>query len=158
KVVIGNARRNATSGVPLLCPDELPACENPPPGRAASSGPDALAWVIFTSGSTGAPKAVAVAHRAATNHMRAMALAMPLRSDDRVLHMYSPVFDAALAEIFPPLLSGATVVIAEAGRQLDMRHLIGTMASHGVTVMDTVPSLLRALLDEPSFGQGAALR
>jgi amino acid adenylation domain-containing protein len=131
------------------CPVSIPA---------AIRNPDDLAWIIFTSGSSGTPKAVGVTHRAALNHMHAMSEALPVGPKDRVLHKYSPAFDACLAEIFPALLSGAAVVIVPAGQQMDARYLIETIVRHRVSILDSVPSLIDALLDDPAFDQAVSLR
>ena len=78
--------------------------------RGTSS--DHPAYVIYTSGSTGQPKGVLVSHGALSNHMQWLAHEFPLNQDDRVLHKYSLSFDASLAEILHPLISGAALVVA----------------------------------------------
>ncbi|HET8670905.1 MAG TPA: amino acid adenylation domain-containing protein, partial [Candidatus Saccharimonadales bacterium] len=72
--------------------------------------PDHLAYVIFTSGSTGKPKGVLISHRSLVNHSTAIARYYDVRPGDRVLQFASFSFDVAAEEIFPTLLSGATVV------------------------------------------------
>lgn len=125
------------------------------PYRAMKEG---LAYVIYTSGSTGTPKAVLVSHRAASNHMQWMSRAFPLSATDRVLQKYSIGFDASIAEIFYPFVSGAALVIARQGGQYDLDYLIELMARHEVTVIDVVPAMLDALLGHARVRELLCLR
>jgi amino acid adenylation domain-containing protein len=120
--------------------------------------PDNLVYVIYTSGSTGTPKGVMVAHRAVCNHLLWMQAAFPLLESDRVPQKYSLGFDVAVLEIFGTLLAGARLVIAEPGRHLDLGHLTDLMEREGVTVVDLVPSMLAALLEDPGFQECRSLR
>ncbi|HEX8149639.1 MAG TPA: amino acid adenylation domain-containing protein [Pyrinomonadaceae bacterium] len=69
-----------------------------------------LAYVLYTSGSTGKPKGVLVRQRSLLNHGLAMGELYQLRPGDRVLQFAPLGFDVAAEELFPTLLSGATVV------------------------------------------------
>jgi amino acid adenylation domain-containing protein/non-ribosomal peptide synthase protein (TIGR01720 family) len=71
---------------------------------------DQLAYVIYTSGSTGKPKGVAVTHRAAVSHFTLFALKFDFRTGDRVLQFSSLAVDFSLEDLFPTLLTGATLV------------------------------------------------
>jgi amino acid adenylation domain-containing protein/non-ribosomal peptide synthase protein (TIGR01720 family) len=71
---------------------------------------DQLAYVIYTSGSTGKPKGVAVTHRAAISHFTTFAQEFGFRTDDRVFQFSSMAVDFSLEEVFPTLLTGATLV------------------------------------------------
>ena len=117
-----------------------------------------LAYVIYTSGSTGKPKAVMVHHQAVRNHLLWMQDAFPLDSSDRVPQKYSFSFDASVWEIFGPLLAGAQLIIAPPDEHFDIGPLLDLMDRHQVTVLDTVPSLLRVLLEEQRFLRCRSLR
>jgi len=123
-----------------------------------SSAPADLAYVIYTSGSTGRPKGVMVEHRSVVNHVKWMLRDLPLAQDDRVLQHYSPSFDAAIAEIFPALAAGATLVAATPSQRHDMAALARVVAEHRVTVIDVVPSALDVLLDLQTFVDARTLR
>ena len=70
-----------------------------------------LAYVIYTSGSTGIPKGVLISHRALVNRCVAIMEHYALEPHDRVLQFASISFDVSLEEIFPSLLSGATIIL-----------------------------------------------
>lgn len=79
----------------------------------SNAGADNLAYVIYTSGTTGKPKGVLITHRAMVNHNVAAARLFGLQASDRVLQFHSISFDAAVEEIFPTWLSGATLVLRD---------------------------------------------
>ncbi|WP_166802879.1 non-ribosomal peptide synthetase [Streptomyces sp. ICN441] len=126
--------------------------------------PDRLAYVMFTSGSTGTPKGVAVRHR------DVVGLAADRRWQDgrhrRVL-LHSPhAFDAATYELWTPLLSGGTVVVAPPGG-LDAAALHAVATRHRVTavfltkalfdlVAEQAPETFRALRTVCTGGEAAS--
>ncbi len=80
--------------------------------------PDAAAYVIYTSGSTGAAKGVVATHRGAANFVLGLAGTLGLGAADRLL-LFAPLsFDASVLQIFPPLASGAALVIHSNPREL----------------------------------------
>ncbi|BCJ55997.1 hypothetical protein Asp14428_74720 [Actinoplanes sp. NBRC 14428] len=96
----------------VLLVEELPAA---PAGPALPAvDPDHLAYVIYTSGSTGLPKGVAVGHAALASFLRSVAERPGLCADDRVLALTPLSFDISILELFLPLITGATVVMAPA--------------------------------------------
>ena len=117
-----------------------------------------LAYVIYTSGSTGQPKGVMISHRAVCNHMQWIAGEFPLEERDRMLLKYSISFDAAVEEIFHPLITGASLVIVAPGRQYDIEHLVQLMCEEQVTAIDVVPTMLKALIDDERITQCGTLR
>ncbi|MFD7611477.1 amino acid adenylation domain-containing protein, partial [Streptomyces sp. NPDC059828] len=126
--------------------------------------PDQLAYVMFTSGSTGTPKGVAVRHRDVVD------LAADRRWQDgrhRRILLHSPhAFDAATYELWTPLLSGGTVVVAPPGN-LDAASLHAVTTRHGVTavfltkalfdlVAEQAPETFRALRTVCTGGEAAS--
>ena len=126
------------------------------PGIAVD--PESLAYVIYTSGSTGQPKGVEIPHRALTNHMAWMSRAFPLGEGGSVLQKTPFGFDASVWEFWAPLLEGARLVMARPGGHGDPAYLVETIAREGITTIQLVPLLLRALLDEPGLERCASLR
>lgn len=97
-----------------------------------------LAYVIFTSGSTGRPKGVAVAHASLVNHALHMKRALGIRPGERVLQFTPLAIDAAMEEILPALLGGATLVLPER-RVLSTREFTQLVDDQRVAVV-SMPS------------------
>ncbi|MGB9178609.1 MAG: amino acid adenylation domain-containing protein [Pyrinomonadaceae bacterium] len=95
-----------------------------------------LAYVIYTSGSTGQPKGVGVSHKSLVNHQAAVRDAYGLSVSDRVLQFASLSFDVAAEEIFPTLLSGATLVLLGEQMQGLGAMLLDEIEEQGVTVLN----------------------
>lgn len=117
-----------------------------------------LAYVIFTSGSTGRPKGVMIAHSAICNRLLWMQEVCPLIDGDAVLQKTSFSFDAAVWELFSPLLAGARLVLARPGGQRDSGYLVEEVIASQVTTLQLVPSMLRVVLGEPSVARCLSLR
>ncbi|MFI9190667.1 amino acid adenylation domain-containing protein [Streptomyces californicus] len=109
--------------------------------------PQDLAYVIYTSGSTGRPKGVMVEHHSVVNYLTTLQEKFRLTSDDRLL-LKSPLsFDVSVREVFWALSTGATLVVAEAGRHADPDYLVEAIERERVTVVHFVPSMLHVLLE-----------
>jgi amino acid adenylation domain-containing protein len=147
--------------VPVVCLDRDAAAIAAADLRALSPArvtPDSLAYVIYTSGSTGTPKGVMVSHRAIANRVLWMRAALPVGAEDRVALKTLLGFDASIWEIFLPLISGARLVLARPDGHRDSSYLAELVAAEGITVLQLVPSMLGAFLEEPRVRQGLPLR
>ncbi|QMU70041.1 non-ribosomal peptide synthetase [Streptacidiphilus sp. P02-A3a] len=142
-------------GVPCRTPEQLRGSGTP--GPDADPHPEALAYLVFTSGSTGRPKPVAVPHRALANRVAWSQREYPLRAEDRVLALASPVFDFAIWELFGPLLAGARTIGAPELRDTST-GLAELLRDTRATVAHLVPSLLGGLLNDPALADGNDLR
>ncbi|MFD1290957.1 amino acid adenylation domain-containing protein [Laceyella putida] len=98
------------------------------------SQPNDLAYVIYTSGSTGKPKGVMVEHRSVLNlaawHIREFAVT----AEDRATKYAGFGFDASVWEIYPYLLSGATLYVIPEELRLDVDGLNRYMEEQGITI------------------------
>ncbi|MYT22399.1 AMP-binding protein, partial [Streptomyces sp. SID7760] len=65
-------------------------------------------------------------------------------------------FDVSVWELFWPLLTGATLVLARPGGQRDPGYLAGLIRAEGVSTVHFVPSMLSVFLDDPAAVAGAA--
>ncbi|AUY52509.1 non-ribosomal peptide synthetase, partial [Streptomyces sp. CB01881] len=121
----------------------LPAGDPPAP-----AGPRNLAYVIYTSGSTGAPKGAMVEQRGMVNHLYAKIIDLGLTGRDTVAATASPCFDISVWQFFAALLTGGTVRVYTDAVAHDPVQLLARSDGDRLTVLEIVPSLLRALLDE----------
>ena len=73
--------------------------------------PSDLAYIMYTSGSTGKPKGVEIEHSALAAYCFADIERYAITAADRTLQFSTLIFDIAIEEIFPPLISGGCVVV-----------------------------------------------
>ena len=94
----------------LLLDREDLAGRTPGALEASEVCPDHLAYVIYTSGSTGTPKGVEITHANLLNLVCWYQKAFAVTPDDRATQLTSFGFDAAVAELWPHLAAGASVL------------------------------------------------
>lgn len=121
-------------------------------------GATSLAYIIYTSGSTGRPKGVMIEHRAAVNRIEWMQNEYRLTETDCVLQKTPFTFDVSVWEFFWPLLFGARLAIAEPEGHKDPVYLVSAIQRFGVTTLHFVPSMLRAMLQEPGWLRCTSIR
>ncbi|GIH06179.1 hypothetical protein Rhe02_42460 [Rhizocola hellebori] len=118
------------------------------PGGARN--PEDLAYVIYTSGSTGRPKGVQVGHGSVVNLLHCLRDAL---GAGVWLATASYSFDMSVPELWLPLISGGTVVLAGEQETRDAEKLLKLIRGCAVTHVHVTPStwqrLLEAGFDEP---------
>jgi amino acid adenylation domain-containing protein len=117
-----------------------------------------LAYVIYTSGSTGKPKGAMNKHESVSNCISWMLEKFPLAELDKVLLKTPLTFDVSGWELFWPIFSGASLVIAKPEGHKDPSYLIRTIQEHKITNIVFVPSLLNAFLDDPDLSCPSLIR
>ncbi|EYF04556.1 Long-chain-fatty-acid--CoA ligase [Chondromyces apiculatus DSM 436] len=108
--------------------------------------PDNTAYVIYTSGSTGVPKGVLVTHRALTNFLCSMQRRLSFERSERLLAVTTISFDIAAMELYLPLITGASVVVADRDSAADGASLQRMLATHEISSMQATPATWRLLL------------
>ncbi|HUH92927.1 MAG TPA: amino acid adenylation domain-containing protein [Casimicrobiaceae bacterium] len=124
--------------------------------------PEHLAYVVYTSGSTGRPKGISVPHRALVNHTLALAEHYSISSADRRLQFVSISADVLIADVFPVLIRGGTVVLRPERELLSIADFLRFVEAHGVT-MTGIPSAywhqwVEAMADEEALHIPPSLR
>ncbi|MFJ2648127.1 amino acid adenylation domain-containing protein [Streptomyces sp. NPDC087420] len=131
---------------PLLVVRHAPALTVTAGSDDPASVPETTAYVTYTSGSTGRPKGVVVPHSALTNLVLALRERLAVGAGDRVLAVAPASFDMSKPELYLPLVTGATMVLAGQGALRDPDELSALLDRHQVTVMQATPSLWQALV------------
>jgi fatty-acyl-CoA synthase len=111
-----------------------------------------VSQIQFTSGTTGAPKGAMITHHGSLNNARFVAWRARLTSDDRYLSPM-PLFHTAgnVVDQLSMLVCGGTVIKAIEFNPAKMLELI---QRERATVMNAVPTMIIAMLQEPRFLAG----
>ncbi|MBV9790978.1 MAG: amino acid adenylation domain-containing protein [Chloroflexi bacterium] len=118
--------------------------------------PQQVANVFYTSGSTGRPKGVMVEQIGMLNHLSAKIELLELDRNSRVAQTASQGFDISIWQFLAPLMVGGQVVIYDTETVLDARALLPAMQRDNITILETVPTLLSAMLAELAAGHVSA--
>ena len=133
----------------LLVWEEIPARgENP----GIYSGPDNLAYVIYTSGSTGLPKGVMVEQRGMLNNQLSKVPYLALSDADVIAQTASQSFDISVWQFLAAPLFGARVDIVPNMIAHDPQGLLAHVQAQGITVLESVPSLIQGMLAQDRIG------
>lgn len=111
--------------------------------------PSQRAYVIYTSGSTGDHKGVEIEHRALSNFVAAWVRSFQMTSDDRPALLSNVAFDAILADLWPGLCTGSTLMIPP--RNLFVHHdcegLIDWLVRDRITIAFVLPGMVGRLFE-----------
>ncbi|MEU4805237.1 amino acid adenylation domain-containing protein [Actinosynnema sp. NPDC023587] len=135
--------REVADGLDVVLLDDAADTELAP----ALGEPDDLAYVIFTSGSTGKPKGAMVHRRGMVNHLWCKVDDLGVSEVDTVVHNAPVTFDISVWQMLTALVVGGRVRVTGRDTAVDPNALFATVPDEGVTVLEVVPSLLRAALD-----------
>lgn len=112
---------------------------------------DNVSYVIYTSGSSGLPKGVAITHGAVVNTLANMQNNFAISSEDKILGVSSFAFDLSVYDLFGIFRAGATYVMIEDTR--DIKGLIQTLKAEGITIWNSVPAVMEALIKKSQIGE-----
>ncbi|MBO4206789.1 non-ribosomal peptide synthetase, partial [Micromonospora echinofusca] len=148
-IVVGDAAATEFADEPQLrvvaLPLTGPAAGIPVVGGGPAA-PGNTAYVLYTSGSTGRPKGVLVTHRNVVEYATGCAATTGMGPGTRAVAIASLAFDAAVIDLFVPLLAGGAVQLVPAEDRADPVRLHRFIAEHAVDWGFSSPTML-ALLD-----------
>jgi amino acid adenylation domain-containing protein len=106
-----------------------------------------LAYLIYTSGSTGLPKGVMIEHRNTVNFLTWAHRSFDAATLAKTLFSTSLNFDLAVYECFAPLTCGGRIEVVTNVLELQQ-------GTHDISLINTVPSALKALLESGGLSDG----
>jgi acyl-CoA synthetase (AMP-forming)/AMP-acid ligase II len=105
--------------------------------------PESVVWLPYTSGTTGQPKGVMVSHRALLSCMRNLLVEMPaITPSDRVLHVGPMTHLSGYVGMACAMRGAAQLTMS----QFDPEAVLREIATHAVTVLPMVPTMINAML------------
>lgn len=135
----------------LLAWSEAPDCDD-------MSELDGVAYVLYTSGSTGKPKGAMIVHRGLLNHTMAKLDDLQMQSDDVLAQTASQSFDIFVWQMLTPLAKGGIVHIYPDDIVRDPVRFVRALQDDAISIVEVVPSLLAAILDEVRIGESAGIQ
>ncbi len=146
-----SATKPSISNIAMLWTREQ-RCENP----ARPRRPQNIAFVISTSGSTGKPKGAMVEHQGMFNNAITKVPTLNLTSADVIAQTASQCFDISVWQFLTALAIGARIEIFPDEISQDPQRLLNGIAACGVSVLEAVPSMIKALLEVQGAKQALA--
>jgi amino acid adenylation domain-containing protein len=123
------------------------AADPAPPVPSVHSAPADIGYILYTSGSTGKPKGVVLTHGNALSFIDWCSDTFAPSSDD-VFSSHAPFhFDLSILDIYVSLKHGATLVLIGEALGKDPIKLAAAIASSGITVWYSTPSILSLLAE-----------
>ncbi|WP_443659035.1 non-ribosomal peptide synthase/polyketide synthase [Clostridium algidicarnis] len=104
-----------------------------------------LAYIIYTSGSTGKPKGVAIENRNLVAYVHAFFKEFSITSETISLQQATFCFDAFVEELYPVLLKGGRVVIADKYEVFDIYKLENLIIRNNINMVSCSPLLINEL-------------
>ena len=143
----------ACSGRPrLLVWEDVQASDVSLENPGVYSRPDNLAYVIYTSGSTGLPKGVMVEQRGMLNNQLSKVPYLALGEADVIAQTASQSFDISVWQFLAAPLFGGRVDIVPNAIAHDPQGLLEHVQHQGITVLESVPSLIQGMLAQERIG------
>jgi amino acid adenylation domain-containing protein len=110
--------------------------------------PANLAYVLYTSGSTGLPKGAMVNVAGMLNHIAAKSADVQLSSADVLAQNGPASFDIVVWQCLAALLVGGRAAVLGEEEAGDPAQLLLALVEQQISVLQVVPSMLRALVEE----------
>lgn len=125
--------------------------------RGVPSDPRRRIYIAYTSGSTGLPKGVEIEHRCVLNIVGNYIQQLQLGARDRSSMLTHLGFDVSVADIWPVLCAGGTIVVPPEGLRHNPDELIAWLHAQAIT-LTFIPTGLAELLFSRPWPERMALR
>ncbi len=109
--------------------------------------PSDTAYIIYTSGSTGTPKGVEIGHESLTNFLTGIQHIPGISVGDVFYSVTTYSFDISILEFFTPLISGASVFMAEKEILNNVEALQDNLAQIRPGIIQGTPSFYQMLFN-----------
>ena len=119
---------------------------------------DGGAIILYTSGSTGYPKGVLLSHKSLVSKLLWYSKEYNHSVNDIVLQHASYTFDFSILEIFMALANGGKLVLARPDFHYESSYILELIQKETITKIGIVPSLLKALINFPTFEKCQSLK
>lgn len=103
------------------------------------------AYIIYTSGSTGIPKGVIIGHQSFLNFVQFQSDLLGLTNENITLQFASPSFDAAVIDIWTPLIKGATIYLYP-NNKIVGEPLLDFIINNSIDTIPLLPPMVLASL------------
>ncbi len=124
--------------------DEMFIANSPKENLKLSIQGNQAAYIIYTSGTSGVPKGVIIDHDALLDYTITFKNYFKIEATDKVIQQSLLSFDTAIEEIFPSLVSGASLILLDEGGK-DIEKMIFAIENLEATVLSTTPLVLNEL-------------
>ena len=129
--------------------EEIKAFEG---NQSVTISPQDTAYIIYTSGSTGNPKGVEIGHQSLLNFLISIQKEPGVQSNDVFFSVTTYSFDISILEFFVPLISGATLYIANQEILADPNAIIQKIGEIQPTIIQATPSFYQMLFNADWVG------
>lgn len=138
---------------PVLLIEDLLRHVHAQENLAVEVSPRHLAYVIYTSGSTGVPKGVMLEQQGMLNHLQVMIDDFQITHTDRIAQTASQCFDISVWQFLTALVVGGQVQIFPDEVIHDPGRLLEQVEQQKISILEIVPSMMRAMLEMLETGQ-----
>jgi amino acid adenylation domain-containing protein len=146
--IVKRVSATLTCPVEIICPaDDASGIPDIKTSESPLVEADTLAYMIYTSGTTGKPKGVMIHHLGMINHLLAKIGDLGITGKDIIAQTASPCFDISIWQFLAALLVGGKTFIVDKSALLTPQRLAEEISYGGVTVLESVPSLMNTFLD-----------
>ncbi|MEO6541481.1 MAG: AMP-binding protein [Ferruginibacter sp.] len=110
--------------------------------------PDNVCAIFYTSGTTGRPKGTMLTHASVSMAISCATDLLKLQQSDRHLFKTSTGFASVLGEIFTPLNTGSSIVIADPEKSADLNYIFNLIKEKEINIVGVTPSVLPLLCEK----------